>query len=896
MAPFKYHVFLSHDWGTDEAGRDNHTRVSIVNDALKAKGIVTWFDGDRMAGNIKKKMADGIEGSALAVIFITQRYMEKVNGSNENDNCQLEFTMISDTQTRARMIPIVMEARMRAQKEWHGAFKLSLATLLYMDFTGDALDEATRDLVDKVQNMLADTNLFPNQADVQIVETAVIAKSAVSAPNTGTGWVAPADTPPRPTATYKTPPFMRHWSKRMWIAISSSLCVAIAIIVIVVVKLSTTTSSSPPTPISTTSISRAYLSLATASITKTVHWDSGTYTLSTVLDNSAAGMPSVLGVASAVTAIVYTTETSLVTWFTNNSATSSIMLAGDSGLGYPLAVAADSSGNVMYVDPVGNTVASRMPDYTSVSTTTSSLYATYTSGVNGPRGVAVCQSTTLGTCNGMAFVANTMANTLMRVSYPPIAQIAFSYTGTLNRPTALAMDQYGATLYVADSGNHCIKSMQINDAYPSLVSFAGTCGTAGYVDGSAMASLFNTPQGIAVDINGNVYVSDTGNHAIRKISAAGQVTTIVGAGSGFYDGSATVAAVNTPLGLAMTNAIPGNAIALYIVDYNNKRLRLLAVPPYLLGPIPISASMVHDRETYVVSTVFEALPGTSVLGVAVGAAPEQYIYASTDSTLLAWPFGNASENVTLAADSGLGTAYTLALDAYGNLIYVDPFANTVTNRSNTIALVQTTDTATYAALAVSVNGSRGVAACPCLDCACTGTTYIADTFNNDITQVSAKGVTTLSLNKDLKWPTALAFDSLGATLYIADTGNHCIRALSLNSTQRLATVAGTCGYSGYIDGSNALFNSPQGLDVDTVGNIFVSDTGNHAVRKVAPTMVTTIVGRGGAFGFADGNQFRAGLHSPVGLAVVSTPDLGSRDIFVVDHGNQRLRQIHLETL
>ena len=76
-------VFLTHDWGVDETGRNNHARVSRVNQALQARGLRTWFDEESMKGDIQKLMGDGIDGSSVIVVFITQRYIDKVAGKGE---------------------------------------------------------------------------------------------------------------------------------------------------------------------------------------------------------------------------------------------------------------------------------------------------------------------------------------------------------------------------------------------------------------------------------------------------------------------------------------------------------------------------------------------------------------------------------------------------------------------------------------------------------------------------------------------------------------------------------------------------------------------------------------------------------------------------------------------
>ena len=114
------HVFLAHNWGEDELGRNNHDRVSRINDRLKVEGLVTWFDSDRMMGNIVKQMTAGIDNTHVVVVFITKDYVEKVGGFNSNDNCQIEFEYAFRFKTRAMMLPVVMESRMRNTACWKG--------------------------------------------------------------------------------------------------------------------------------------------------------------------------------------------------------------------------------------------------------------------------------------------------------------------------------------------------------------------------------------------------------------------------------------------------------------------------------------------------------------------------------------------------------------------------------------------------------------------------------------------------------------------------------------------------------------------------------------------------------------------------------------------------------
>eukprot|EP01031_Cornospumella_fuschlensis_P025679 gene25679-31012_t len=134
--------FLTHDWGDDELGRNNHTRVSEVNDTLKEHGLVPWFDSDRMEGNIMAQMCAGIDNASCVVVFITQRYMEKVGGANAQDNCKKEFNYAERRKTGDKMIPVVMEPRMRDTSQWSGPIGMVLGGQLYVDLSEDSKWEA----------------------------------------------------------------------------------------------------------------------------------------------------------------------------------------------------------------------------------------------------------------------------------------------------------------------------------------------------------------------------------------------------------------------------------------------------------------------------------------------------------------------------------------------------------------------------------------------------------------------------------------------------------------------------------------------------------------------------------------------------------------------------------
>ena len=102
-------VFLSHNWGKDELGCDNHVRVLKINEELKKRGYRTWFDEERMKGHIVNRMAEGIKQTTGIIVFITKKYHDKVTGGTANDNCRREFDYAVRTRTSSKMVAVVME-------------------------------------------------------------------------------------------------------------------------------------------------------------------------------------------------------------------------------------------------------------------------------------------------------------------------------------------------------------------------------------------------------------------------------------------------------------------------------------------------------------------------------------------------------------------------------------------------------------------------------------------------------------------------------------------------------------------------------------------------------------------------------------------------------------------
>jgi sugar lactone lactonase YvrE len=156
-----------------------------------------------------------------------------------------------------------------------------------------------------------------------------------------------------------------------------------------------------------------------------------------------------------------------------------------------------------------------------------------------------------------------------------------SFNAAFNTPSGLALDRTG-NLFIADTGNNRIRKISPEGQVSTI---AGD-GTAGYADGPAPQAKFNGPIGVAVDERGNVYVADTYNDRIRVISTDGQVSTVAGAGTpGYADGDRNTALFDTPCGVAVTS--DGTIV---VADTGNDRLRRIS-PEGNVTTITITGNM-----------------------------------------------------------------------------------------------------------------------------------------------------------------------------------------------------------------------------------------------------------------------------------------------------------------
>lgn len=152
------HVFLTHTWKKDGEGRDNHQRVQKVNDALKTRGLVTWFDSEQMTGQIRQAMTDALYSTCCLLVFITREYENKVNMSEKTDNCYYEFNVAANCHLADARIPVVMEKSMSNPSRWEiGRLKAEIGDELFVDLSSDeeeVFKQRCDELVERVMGLL----------------------------------------------------------------------------------------------------------------------------------------------------------------------------------------------------------------------------------------------------------------------------------------------------------------------------------------------------------------------------------------------------------------------------------------------------------------------------------------------------------------------------------------------------------------------------------------------------------------------------------------------------------------------------------------------------------------------------------------------------------------------
>ena len=446
-------------------------------------------------------------------------------------------------------------------------------------------------------------------------------------------------------------------------------------------------------------------------------------------------------------------------------------------------------------------------------------------------------------------------------------------------PAGVAVDVMG-NVYVADTRNHAIRRITPAGVVTTL---AGLAGNQGHADGSGSNARFFSPQGIAVDAAGNLYVADTVNCTIRKITSAGVVSTFAGVAnnSGSNDGNGSAAQFSFPQGVTV-DAV-GNV---YVADTQNSTIRKITAA----GDVSTLAGMA--RQIGSVDGTGTMARFNSPSGITADSAGNLYVADSTNHTIRKiTPAGVVSTFAGLAGSSGTsdGTGSSARFrqptgvtgDHAGNLYVADSQNHTI-RKITPAAVVSTFAGSAGNSGSSDGNGSSARFNNPAdvaVDQA--GNLYVADSLNSAIRNITpAADVSTLAglpgghgssdgtgSAARFNVPEGLALDA-EKNLYVADVNNETIR--KINPIAVVTTWAGAAGQPGSVDGTGnaARFSLPCGVALDAAGNVYVSELNNNTIRKISPAaVVTTFAGLPGAVGSADGVGSAARFNAPRATAV-----------------------------
>jgi len=490
----------------------------------------------------------------------------------------------------------------------------------------------------------------------------------------------------------------------------------------------------------------------------------------------------------------------------------------------PSGIAVDGAGNVYVTDPFAQSIRKISPSgvvTTLAGGSTGSADGTGSAAqFNRPSGIAVD-----GT--GNLYVADANNDTIRKVTSAGIVTTLAGNSGNygsadgtgasarFSGPNGIAVDGSG-NVYVADTFNSTIRKVTSTGVVTTL---AGTHGATGSADGTGGAALFNFPYSIAIDASGNLFVSDSDNDTIRKATSSGVVTTLAGsaATAGYADGIGSGALFSSPYGIT----VGGNG-SIYIGDMGNDVIRMGVVAPATAPSVLAQPSS-------------ESVGLGSIANFSVKAAgvplPE-----------IQWQFNGA--NIAGATQSTLAINNAQLANAGSYTVVISNGSGAVTSQPAILSVVAPITYAAnyYAGLGAAQNGPAGVAVDPA------GNVYV--TLGDAIERVSPSGVPTVfagnitvsgsadgtggsaSFNK----PQGIAADSQG-NLYIADTGNNSIRKVT--PLGAVTTLAGLIEGSADGKGVSAQFNQPTAVAVDSVGNVFVAEAGNDDLRQISPDGTTS---------------------------------------------------------
>ncbi len=595
--------------------------------------------------------------------------------------------------------------------------------------------------------------------------------------------------------------------------------------------------------------------------------------------------------------------------------------SGDGGqataaeLNHPTGIYADGSGNLFIADFSNNRI--RKVNSSGVITT---IAGTGTTGYSGDGGAATAAhlnepSCLVGDAAGNIYFTdgNNCAVRVINTS-GIITTIAGNgtpgYSGDGGPATAahiwfafgIALDAAN-NLYIADQFSNRVRKISTSGIITTVAGSGATgSGTGSYTGdgGAATAATMKNPSGVYIDPAGNMVISDYYNNVIRYVNTSGIISTIAGTGTGGFSGDGgapTSAQIYHPNNI--WEDAGGN---IYIPDATNNRVREITMSggsvapvtgPVIVCPgntITLTDSTSGGTWSSSNSTVATVTTGGVVTGIVVGNAVISYAVTSSCGTVYAkHPVMVGLPDITTIAGAGssgfggdggpataalLNNPHSMFMDTSGNVIIADIFNNRIRkiNSSGIISTIAGTGIAGF-------GGDGGAATAAVLNTPwaitkdATGNIYVSDNLNNRVRKISSTGIIstiagtgTAGFAGDggpataalLHGPAGLAFDGSG-NLYIGEFNNDRVR--KINTAGIITTIAGTgvSGFSG--DGgaaTAATFNQLNFVQTDASGNVYITDNGNHRIRRVnSAGIVTTVAGNGTIGGSGDGGAATA---------------------------------------
>ena len=567
-----------------------------------------------------------------------------------------------------------------------------------------------------------------------------------------------------------------------------------------------------------------------------------------------------------------------------------------------------------------------------------------------PRGVVVDAS-------GNMYFANSDNHTVFRVD--AVTRIATVVAGSgvcgfsgdggpatsaaLCDPYGVALDSAGR-LVIADSSNGRVRRVGSDGRIQTIAGGADCCALND--GGNALGAWLGFPSSVAVDAAGNLFIADSAGYRIRKVDAAGTISTFAGNGTCCYEDTGTGPAIDhavnnaftvsvDPSGNIWTNAgafglthkiFPNGVIALVSLTGPNygrafdQAGNMIVSVPFCCSAFDTSGwaqVLKFDPRGNFVAPVagVHGAPGFNGDGSPATEHQLNFPYAVAAGVADAIVIADSNNHrirkvdsvgqMTTVAGNGVRAQYQMTpfsavVDSNGALYFSDAQSNYVRKIDGNGTLV----TVVAGSGSWGFTGDGLVATASALAgpnkiaLAQNGDLYIADAGNNRIRRVSAGVMTTVAgytvqgydgegtaYAHALCNPTGIAVDGAG-NLYIADSCNHRVRRVDATSGA-MTTFAGTGSPGIGGDGgmaTAAMLDTPVAVAVDATGAVYVADSGNHRVRRISATgIISTVIGNGSCSASNDGPGVSVALCSPQDVQVIS----GGR-LVVADLNNNRI--------